>query len=77
MRVEVARTKRKKLYTHTDLFEAISEKSVPQGERIVLRDKERVFDNWKRWKYTAYDFYEFGTLLDALVYKYELLEQEI
>lgn len=73
MRLQIHRDIRKKIYTHTDLFEAVDQGNIPPEQHIIMRDKERLFDNWKRRKYKWYDLYELATLLDAFVYKYELL----
>ena len=73
MRLQVDRAIRKKLYTHQDLFEAVDQWHIPPEQHIIIWDKERLFDNWKRWKYKAYDLFDLATILDAFVYKYTLL----
>ncbi len=77
MRLQVDRTIRKKIYTQQDLFEAVAQWHIPHEQHIIMRDKEWLFDNWKRWKYKPYDLYDLATLLDAFVYKYTLLGKKV
>ena len=76
MRLHIDRTARKKLYTHTDLFEAVAQNNITSDQHIILWDKEWLFDNWKKRRYKPYDLYTIANSLDALVYKYSLLQSK-
>lgn len=72
----MSRTMRKKIFTHYDLFEAVSQGNISRDQTITLFDKEWLFDNWKKRRYKAYDLYSLATLLDAIIYKNTLQEKD-
>ncbi len=76
-RLPSSRNMRKKIFTHFDLFDAIENGNISRDQTITLFDKEWLFDNRRRWKHKPYDLYTFATLLDAIIYKYTLLQKDI
>lgn len=74
-RLPLSRNMRKKIFTHYDLFDAIENGNISRDQTITIFDKERLFDNRRRWKHKPYDLYTFATTLDAIIYKYKLLEK--
>jgi hypothetical protein len=75
MRSSSSRDSNKKLYTHEELFNNITTLSLPNHANIMLYDKERLFDSWKKWRYNAVDLYTVADILEAIIYKYALMEK--
>jgi len=72
MRNNSIRDSQKKLYTHEDLFTNIANLSIAGHQHIMIYDKERLFDSWKKWRYSAVDLYGVADILEAIIYKYKL-----
>jgi hypothetical protein len=67
----------KKLYTHGDIFTQVSSLSLNPSTHIVVYDKERVMDSYKKWRFQAVDLYHVGDTLEAIIYKHILQQKDI
>ena len=65
----------KKLYSHEELFTHISHLTLPSHTHIMLYDKEWLFDSWKKRRYSPVDLYTVADILEAIIYKYTLLDK--
>jgi hypothetical protein len=68
----ISTTSSRKLYTHADIFSGIDNMTISPDTHIVLFDKERLFDSWKKRRFQSIDLYGFVQICEAVQYKYIL-----
>lgn len=65
----------RRIYQHHQLFQACSDGLIPHQTQIILMDKEWLFNNRQKRKYGPTEIYHLADQIEAIIYKYTLLEQ--
>ncbi len=66
----------RKLFSHNELFNALQTLSLPTDTQIIIYDRERLIDSWKKWRYNSIDLYWLADSIEAILYKHTLLGQK-